>query len=200
MARRTVRFSTELTAISPPTAPDLPTKGDEIIPKIEDVHDILKFKSHPHLTFDVSKDPATVRLLSEALADGMRGEAATTPAVPYVKLVSKFLPWEIEIHSSSSPDGQHSFVSVADVLGGLYCALRIQVTNGEFSECDKQEDVTAAFKERCRLVGVEQGDEAAESQRRKGIRRVDFLRGNLKFCGLTAVAQSPRQLKFSVMK
>ncbi|KAF9264288.1 hypothetical protein L218DRAFT_958378 [Marasmius fiardii PR-910] len=197
MAQRTVRFSRESTTAS--TVPDNQPKDYEINPKIDGIHDILQFRSTPKLTFDVSKDPTTIHLLTKELTEDERREPATIPAVSYVKLVSKYLPWEIEI-LPSSPDDKNAFVSVGDVLEGLYCALRIPVTDREFQGCGNQEDVKAAFKERCRVVADEQGESEADFERRAGIKRVDFLQGNLRFCGLTELKPRARHLKFSVRK
>ncbi|KAL0572475.1 hypothetical protein V5O48_009482 [Marasmius crinis-equi] len=225
MAPKTVRFSAEQTVVhhipstpspshSNSTLPDSPgpvsppnpfsplagspLQTDDATLRMDDIHSVLRLRSRPGFNFDVSKDPAQNSSLSEELSEEMRAEPATVPPLPYVTLVSRCLPWAIEVQSSSTGEG--AFVSVADLLGGLHCALRIRVTDAEFELQNNKEEITAAFEDRCKRVAVEEGESAAEVERAKGLMRVDFLRSRLRFLGLSAVRPGYNILKFSVIR
>ncbi len=93
-------------------------------------------------------------------------ELATSPSPPAnMILVSKYLPWRIHI----SPN------SVRDLIVGLYTALRTRVTDKELKIVGGR-DVMKAFAKRVQGMG--------EEERRKGMRRVDFLLGYTRFVGI----------------
>ncbi|KAG7087289.1 hypothetical protein E1B28_013267 [Marasmius oreades] len=224
MAPKTVRFSTELETVFPlppspagsnnstlsaspgiltPPNPFSPLAGspmqtDNASFKIDDIHSILRLRSRPKFHFDVSRNPATTLSLAQELSADIRAEPATVPPVPVIILVSKYLPWAIDVQSSS--ENEDAYVSVADVLGGLHCALRIRVTDAEFQIQINKEEIMAAFEARWRRVAEEEGALAGESEREKGLMRVDFLRGNLKFVGLSTVESGTNVLKFSAVR
>ncbi|KAL0066312.1 hypothetical protein AAF712_006743 [Marasmius tenuissimus] len=221
MSNRRVRFSDEQTILtltpspthsnstlpgSPgPTSPPnpfsplagSPLQTDLSLLPMDEIHSVLRLRSRPRFSFDVSKDPAKTPSLSEELTQELRAEPATVPPLPYVTLVSRCLPWAIEVQSSSN--AQDAFVSVADVIGGLHCALRIRVTKAEFDLQQHQDEITAAFEERCHRVAKEEGEAAAELERTKGLMRIDFLRGRSKFMGLSVARQGYNMLKFSTV-
>ncbi|KAF9264984.1 hypothetical protein L218DRAFT_957628 [Marasmius fiardii PR-910] len=222
MAPKTVRFSTELETVVPlPPSPagssnstltaspgasvppnpfsllaGSPMQTDGATFNIDDIHSILRLRSRPKFHFNVSRDPGATPLLSQELPAETRAEPATIPPVPVVILVSKHLPWSIDVKPSSNDE--NAFVSVADVLGGLYCALRNRVTDAEYQIQGNKEEIIAAFEARCRRVAEEDGELAAQAERGKGLMRVDFLRGNLMFVGLSTVKPGTNFLKFSV--
>jgi len=89
----------------------------------------------------------------------------------------------IPIHSSPHPD---PFVTVADVLKTLYTALRLAVTPAEYDALPSREAkfrVVAAYENRCRKSG-----NAYDEEKRKGVKRIDFLMGRNMFAGLTAIS------------
>ncbi|KAF5360779.1 hypothetical protein D9756_004596 [Leucocoprinus leucothites] len=129
--------------------------------------------------FDASLDPAD----NPALRDNpyiarMRNEPATTPPAPSLTLVSRHLPWEIIISSSAS-----SYVTISDVLGGLYRALRIPAREEEYlrESSEKQTAISLAYYqrfERISNVGLR------EIEKQKGVKRIDFLASAHRFRGL----------------
>jgi len=96
-------------------------------------------------------------------------------------IIYKRLPWRITIY----PRLQGSYVTVADVFDGLYRALSISVTAGEFDllpTASEKHAVNDAFLRRCK----QQSTYALQiSEQRSGIKRVDFLKGRSEFGGLT---------------
>ncbi|KAK1232573.1 hypothetical protein PQX77_004284 [Marasmius sp. AFHP31] len=164
------------------------------------IHDVLRYKSPPQLTFDVSQNPDTLPVLrKEILTQGELVDAAITPPRHHLVLRNKYLVWDIEIQSSTSSDGANASVSVEKLLQELYTALQVQVTDGELRRAQKKEAVEAAFSARCKAAEQEHGPGAGEEERRQGIRRVDFLEGHLRFFGLTPTPE-PGVFKFTVKK
>ncbi|KAK0439246.1 uncharacterized protein EV420DRAFT_1236993, partial [Desarmillaria tabescens] len=95
-------------------------------------------------------------------------DPATSPPLPGgMILVSKYLPWRIHISPSS----------VSDVVVALYTALRTRVTEEELKAVGGM-GVMRAFANRVEGMGDE--------ERRKGVRRVDFLLGYTRFVGIEA--------------
>ncbi|KAJ8090244.1 hypothetical protein PM082_018840 [Marasmius tenuissimus] len=163
------------------------------------IHDALKFQSPPQLSFDVSKDPDTLPLLLKEIATyGALVDAAITPPRRSLVLRNRYLIWDLEIQSSTVPNG-NAFVSVHRLLQGLYTALQVQVTDEELRRAQNRGAVEAAFSERWKAAEREHGPGAGKEVRRKGIRRVDFLEGNLRFFGLMQT-QEPGVFKFTVKK
>ncbi len=80
-------------------------------------------------------------------------------------LVSRYLPWRIHI----SP------CSVRDMVVALYTALHTRVSNEEMKTVGGK-NVMKAFSKRV--------ERAREEERRKGVRRVDFLLGYTRFAGI----------------
>ena len=108
-------------------------------------------------------------------------QAATQPAVGSMDIFYKHLPWRITVYSRL----RDSYVTVADVLDGLYHALSKPVTAAEFEllpTADKKHAVKDTYFRRCN----KQSTYALQiSEQRSGIKRVDFLGGRSKFEGLT---------------
>lgn len=122
-------------------------------------------------------------------------EPATNPPLANIVLVSRYLPWEIPIQASDQ------YVTVSDALGGLYRALRQDVTETEIllEKDDVRKQILKAFEQRCRRL--ERIDASrANTERKFGLRRVDFLAGNNRFRGFSRVElrERPNVFKFSV--
>lgn len=176
-----------------------PLQTNNVTLQMEDIHSVLRLRPRPKFAFDVSKDPAKAPILADGLSEEIRAEPASIPPLPIITLVSRYLPWAIDVQSSS-PGKPGAFVSVADLLGGLYCALRIRVTETELEMQSNKDEITEAFEERCRRIATERGAEAGKIERSKGVMRVDFLRGKLNFMGLSSARPGYNVLKFSVSR
>ncbi|KAK0443995.1 uncharacterized protein EV420DRAFT_1484864 [Desarmillaria tabescens] len=149
----------------PPPTPDglrnsisLPSVEEDFEPTTVELHEFLR---PPHLGIDLSKD------ISPYISE-LSDEPATSPPLPGgMILVSKYLPWRIHISPSS----------VRDVVVALYTALRTRVTEEELKAVGGL-GVMRAFANRVEGMG--------EEERRKGVRRVDFLLGYTRFIGIEA--------------
>ncbi|KAJ6539029.1 hypothetical protein B0H19DRAFT_1176787 [Mycena capillaripes] len=153
-----------------------------------DIHSVLSAHSRHKLALDVAYDPA----YTPGLSPRVLAEPATTARLPYFSMTCDVLPWCIDVRSSSSKSG--AFVTIADVLNSIYRDLRRPVCREELEAMSLPPHVISsvrqAFHSRCsRLAQVD--PTAAESEARKGIRRIDFCRGNSLFGGLQPTDQSP---------
>jgi hypothetical protein len=84
-----------------------------------------------------------------------------------------------------------AFITVADVLATLHRALRLAVHPNEYNALPSHEDkhkVNAAYEHRYLRIA----DPAAhEEEKRKGVKRVDFLMGRTRFLGLSRTTEGP---------
>jgi hypothetical protein len=146
------------------------------------------------IVFDVASDPADLGLSPRVLA-----EPATSPPLPCLFILLPGTPWHISIHPSSS---KGAYVTVADVLTGIYRGLRRQVQKEEVETLPVSQpfmaSVRQAFYSRCSRLTRVVDAAAVDSEARKGIRRIDFLLGNHMFRGLLATPDSPDMWKLSV--
>jgi len=94
------------------------------------------------------------------------------------------------VHSAlhGSPDQSHSrgYITILDVLYGVYASLRTILHPSEYHSLVStppfsEDAVTAAFW--ARLAQIEDPNKK-EEQRRRGIRRIDFLGNRTRFLGL----------------
>ncbi|KAJ7638517.1 hypothetical protein FB45DRAFT_903109 [Roridomyces roridus] len=154
------------------------------------IHNLLSSRSGPALGFDVSSDPA--HTLSSLLSPPVLAEPATTPCLPCVTIVSDLFPWRISIYPSSSKPG--AYVTVADVLCGIYRELRQQVPADDHDLVSAPQHILDAasrsFYARCKRDA---------SQRPRGLRRIDFLQGRRAFSGLSPTSESPDIWRLDVL-
>ncbi|KAG7447837.1 uncharacterized protein BT62DRAFT_795880 [Guyanagaster necrorhizus] len=136
----------------------LPSVQEDVAPSTVELHEYL---CPPHLSIDLSKD------ISPYIPE-LPDEPVTSPSIPGgIILVSKYLPWRVHVFPSS----------VRDVVVALYIALRTRVTEEELRTVGGT-GVMRAFANRVEGMG--------EEERRKGVRRVDFLLGYTRFIGVEA--------------
>lgn len=183
------------TARSSPYAPFiyLSTRDDNPDDDLPDgtvlIHKILGLSQSRPFKFDISVSPP---VLPSSLTPLLLSSAATTPPLPSVRIVCTHLPWALDVLPDSPKPA--AFVSVADLLTGLARALRLPVTEAEYTRelPDKRARIQRAFEERCAKSGNMQ------EERRKGIKRVDFLVGDKFFVGLSRTDRGPDVWKLSV--
>ena len=135
------------------------------------VNPVLEFNPKPLINFDISLPPSyitTPRCHEQCLF-----EPATHPKLPSLSVISPLLPWAITIHRSSI---NPAFVTVADVLGTIYGAVHISVTEAEFEYLASDPAVqtqSGGYGYRVRWAY------------RRGMQKLDFLGGKNKFLGLS---------------
>ncbi|KAF8638743.1 hypothetical protein AX17_001984 [Amanita inopinata Kibby_2008] len=162
------------------------------------------------LAHDISQSPTLVEKLCSS---HQLMEPATNPPLQRIILTCPLLPkhWQLTIYASSAsnpiasphphprpPTGGAGYVTVQDVLRGMYTELRWAVHPSEYNTRDKLEVklIDEAYWERCARA---LDPRAQEEQKLKGVRKVDFLKGHCRFLGLsgTLVAGDVWELNLS---
>lgn len=161
----------------------LPLQADPLVDGFLTIHQILALPLTGTLPFkfDVTRDPARTLEFdsSSILTPAVLAEPATTPPLDVMVLNCEDFPWQFVIR----PQNSKEFVTVSDVLSGIYASLRIPVNYGDFyglSE-EKQSMITQTFFHRYDRHGE---TEAKEKEKAKGVKRADFLVGRNAFAGL----------------
>jgi hypothetical protein len=114
---------------------------------------------------------------------GAFAEPATLPPSLSLTLVSDLLPWSIVVAPSPA-----SYINVSDVITTLHRSLRLAVHPDEFNALpshDAKYRVNMAYEGRCKRL--EEDPRACEEEKKKGVKRVDFLMGRTMFMGLSPV-------------
>jgi hypothetical protein len=143
-------------------------------PRAVRMHAFLQFSQSPILNWDISLHPSTISIPRRALA-----EPATSPPLGRVTLRSPHMPWSITV--TAARDG---CVTVGDVLDTIYSTLRANVSSQEFHALPgtkEQRRVSTAYEQRYRR----HSSKGYESEKRGGLRRVDFLMGHNMFAGFS---------------
>ncbi|PIL23036.1 hypothetical protein GSI_14343 [Ganoderma sinense ZZ0214-1] len=192
------RVSPPLVIPPPPRYPAFTTTAPENDPVVDPLLAAPLYRSHPPpLRWDVMQHPNSIKLggagspqkreLShEDLARcAVRTSAKGSPLLlRRIVLIFPGLPLEIEVNPADSPVWTATplpYLTVGDVLYGLYKALRTSVAPREFDglEPGHRELMNRAFKKRLR------GDpEHHDKNVRHGVRRIDYLGEARQFTGL----------------
>lgn len=149
------------------------------------IHPILGFNSRaPPLLFDLSltwRDARTNTSSLSHLSDRTFLEPAIYPPMDRLSLIN--IPWTLTILPSSQP-----FVAIIDVLKQLFHWLQRKVSRMEWElePRDSQLGITYAFYQR-----ITRDLQTAAVEKRKGLKRVDFLEGHNQFLGLSSTRQGP---------
>ena len=150
-----------------------------------DIHPLLAVSKTPSLIYDMSRHISSLYPSHPSLSPHRLAEPATEPPMTSLVIVCDHLPWPINIRAR-----QHNgYITVADVMDGLYRDLRLNVTEGEYSllllSHDMKHQVKKAYEQRYRSASfMEYAHEKAQ-----GLRRVDFLGGKNTFMGLSSTGE-----------
>ena len=204
-SRKQVRFNEDNTFYTPQSTPS-PTFSESSLPFSDDssgpssgaapqnnyappdvpvaIHPLLAFHPFvPPIIHDVSLPPhmlAPNMHSPTSLSSRVLEEPATQPSMRTMTLVIDQFPWRLTI-----PPTKH-YVSVRDLLEALYLFLRQPVLPSEYNALPTQalkDEVSIAFHNRCLRAPSK---EAADEQSHKGVKRVDFLRDQTRFMGLSS--------------
>lgn len=131
----------------------------------------------PSVNFDLTLPPPNTSTNHRGFSRHTLLESATKTPLSALTLISPHLSWSIEV---TAPYG--TYVTVHDVLDGIYRSLRANISSNDFRALRQKDQnrVTIAFEQRCLR------SKKPEYERRMGVRRVDFLMGYTMFTGLTA--------------
>lgn len=171
------------------------------------VHDLLSRELHAHgntRPFDWNMIDSPVMALGPGahsqyeylLPPARLAEPATTPPAAEVRIQCEFLPWTIAVRPS--PFYGNIFVTVGDVLQQLYEALRLQVSADELRAVqamrgESEDAVVRAYAARCAAAHHRRDEE------KKGVRRVDCLKGTTRFGGIKVVRAKPQSVELALM-
>ena len=160
------------------------------------IHPALGFSHTPHLSYNVSLPPTTVTPHLPSLSPTVLAESATNPPLPTLTIVHPYLPWPITITPSSGKPG--AFITVSDVLRGIYHSLRLNVTPAEFKNLpstEAQHRVNEAYRRRYKRITDAR---VYAEEKGKGLKRVDFLVDKHRFMGLVSTQRGPTVWELSV--
>ncbi|KAG7090739.1 hypothetical protein E1B28_009829 [Marasmius oreades] len=112
--------------------------------------------------------------------------AVTKPPLPFIIIIVPELGWEIPIQ----PQGGNPFITVWDVVQGIYRFLREPITQEQYARCNEQQrlQIDASFRRRYTRYDQPQGQKLEKS---KGIKKVDLLFGQTRFMGLSSTKRGP---------
>ncbi|EKM56719.1 uncharacterized protein PHACADRAFT_254006 [Phanerochaete carnosa HHB-10118-sp] len=177
-----------------PPSPSLSSSGGSPLPLV--VNDLVSTSRHKHVQtrpfqWDLLSDPVRLATPSDPpvmeylLQPAQLAAPATTPAVADVRIMHPHLPWVVNV--SASRYYGNIYVTVGDVLQQLYQALRLSVSQLEYDTTVRLNTglaprIQGAFERR-----VQRAAQYGVDERRKGLRRVDFLMGDTQFAGFKVV-------------
>ncbi|KAF9255130.1 hypothetical protein L218DRAFT_366393 [Marasmius fiardii PR-910] len=150
-------------------------------------HSLLAYSGshHPLLNFDVTLPISAMTARYHPLPSSLLSESALSPAVPSLVLTTHHLPWSITIYPSNL-----NYVTVRDVLEGIYRVLRKNVSHNEYgwiTSHKEQSRVNEAYERRYSRI---RDYSASREEKQGGVRRVDFLRGRTRFMGITPTSRA----------
>jgi hypothetical protein len=157
------------------------------------IHPVLAVSNRPSLICDMSRHLSSLRFSHPSLSPHLLTEPATQPPMHSLTIVCPNLPWPINVKARH----RNGYITVADVMDGLYHALRPKVTEAEFRSLlshDLRHQVNKAYQQRYRRASLM--DYAHEKA--QGVRRVDFLGGRNTFMGLSSTKGGARVWRLNV--
>ncbi|KAJ6549095.1 hypothetical protein DFH09DRAFT_1169694 [Mycena vulgaris] len=143
-------------------------------------HNLIAFFESPLLSYDISLPPSSITTHYPGLSSSGTLEPAVYPPHLSISIVTPHLPWSIAVQASNG-----RYVTVSDALTALYRALRVNVTPAEFNALGTHKlmrRAAAAYTQRYMRL---KGHLGYAEEKAHGVKRVDFLMGCTKFCGLS---------------
>ncbi|KAF8069318.1 hypothetical protein FPV67DRAFT_1625505 [Lyophyllum atratum] len=145
--------------------------------------------------FDLSLPTFTPLRLYGPGQSGLMGseemmQPATHPPITRLRIVCDALPhWPCELQLDPYQTGgyQPPPISLQDVLVAVHRNMHRQITHADWGRLSEKEEVAVsrAFTRRCQTVPT-----TFDSERAKGVKRVDYLLGKTRMIGLVRVARS----------
>ncbi|KAG5652463.1 hypothetical protein H0H81_004959 [Sphagnurus paluster] len=184
-----------LSSTGPITPPPLSYHGSPYASKplpalASRIHPLLSGSDAQTLRHDIS-----LPLDLSRIPDHILNEPATEPPLPYMIITCAHLPREWEFRVLSTRTKQGTFVTVGGVISALYANLRFGVefaNQGAYeamvpSDHDRRM-INAAWKRRYTRIW---DAKSQEEERKKGLKRIDFLKDRNTFAGLAATRHGP---------
>jgi len=169
---------------SPHSYSPLPSVSSQVHPILRPVNP----GSVPPLSYNLSYAPSMAQIHNSYPAHVLH-EPATNPPLPVMTIISRHLPWSIQVTPSDMKHGM--YVTVMDVLTTIYNTLRLGVTEREFENLPSLEEKRRVNDTFCRRYGRIEDRKASELEKSKGVKRIDFLKGKKMFEGFTRTSRGP---------
>jgi hypothetical protein len=155
-------------------------------------------RPHPLLetgavNWDLRENPSTITRNNYLLSSPLFYEHATTPPLPFISITLLPLPWIIDVHPTNG-----TYVTLGDVFDSIYRSLRINITTREFNSLPHKQDqysATRAYEQRYRRLRCAS---AHDEEKRKGMKRVDFLMGHTKIHSISNTGRRSDEWRLNV--
>ena len=151
----------------------------------------LALSHRPSIDYNISLSPS--HAIPHGYTRAIFAEPATVPPVRFLTIVSPHLPWAIPVPGIAP----NAFVTISDVLSGLYHSLRNGVSEREFHMLPPKarSRVRTSYENRYRRIRDRRSYEAEKSN---GLKKIDFLMGHNAFLGLTPSNDGPTTFVLNV--
>ncbi|TFK70731.1 hypothetical protein BDN72DRAFT_838556 [Pluteus cervinus] len=161
----------------------LPEIVSQLPPPMQ-IHFLLAYAPHaePSLGYDLSIPPGYI---TEQYPPQIFSEPATNPPLPTLIISCPHLQWKIVVNPSSQAT---NVVTVLDVFMALYHELRLAIHPAEYQAIVGRELVDGAYFSRCGRIS---DSDARSAELKKGVKRVDTLKGRTQFLGLAGTVKGP---------
>jgi hypothetical protein len=183
---------------SPYARSPLPPVPEDCLASSLSMNRVLRFALKPHISFDLHVHPSTIATLPDhrPLSLYTLSEPATQPPLPLITVVSPHFPWSITV-TPPLPNKAKKYITVSDVLVTLHRTLNLSVTPDEHNSIPSGavSRVNAEYERRLKNITSRREREA---ERRKGIKRIDFLIGRYRFLGLSKMGKDPEVFVLNV--
>ncbi|KIK62801.1 hypothetical protein GYMLUDRAFT_120136, partial [Collybiopsis luxurians FD-317 M1] len=152
------------------------------------LHILLAYSHHPAINYDIGLPTSTISTSAQrSLPAKVLSEPAVYPPVSHlrIQICHAQYGWPILVR----PSLKCPYITVKDIFTSIYHSLHENITSTEYDALslkDRQK-VKMGYKTRYKRL---RDWESREAERRKGVKRVDFLYGRTRFMGL-AISDPP---------
>ncbi|ESK98178.1 hypothetical protein Moror_357 [Moniliophthora roreri MCA 2997] len=148
------------------------------------INPVIGYNPQPYLRWDMTLVPDGSSLAKHT--PGLLEQSATQPALPFITIIiPELFNSTVQIKATTAP-----YVTVGDVLHGIYRTLRQNITQAEYNSFNSQQRplIDASYKRRYTRFTHPAG---YKLEKDKGAKRVDLLLGRTLFMGLTCTGNGP---------
>jgi hypothetical protein len=160
-------------------------------------HPFLEASTASAITYDF-RDPISTAATTNnnQLSIETLRQSAFIPSLSRATITSSYLPWTIKVYPFNA-----SYITLQDVFSSIHSALRTNITPAEFlllPSDHHRERAKRAYQQRYRRLRHQphseiSSDNESESEKRAGMKRVDFLMGHTKFLGISCIECQPNR-------
>lgn len=168
--------------------------------KYPDQHSCHPLLEMSAITYDL-RDPvftATTTHNTHRLSADALQQSAFIPFLSHITITSSYLPWSIQVYASNA-----TYITLQDILTSIHTFFRTNITPTEFHLLPSHHHrrrATRAYQQRYRRLrhqlcnetgGNSDISQASQSEKRAGMKRVDFLMGYTKLLGISSKGCQP---------